>query len=154
MKIVFQEAIDANRPNLLVFEDDAEIVVDKIWFHEYMNMVVNQLPENYHMVFLGCQIAGNGCVFHSTNLIRVQKAFSTHAMIYSLQGMKEIMGREFGYPIDNWYVSDIEILNQSYCSYPFLVSQRIGYSDIGKRVQDWKPFLDQRFNQQVANIRR
>lgn len=106
------------------------------------------------MVFLGCQLTSNGCKFHSPNLIRVQKAFSTHAVLYSLQGMKEIIAREFGYPIDNWYVENIQPMNESYCAYPLLASQREGYSDIGKNEISWKPFIDQKFNQQVANIRR
>lgn len=151
---IFKEAIENNRPNLLVFEDDAEIVVGKDEFHLWMNKAVEQLPENYWMLFMGCQLTGNGCKFHSANLIRVSKAFSTHAVLYSLQGMKEIMSRDFQYPIDNFYVAELQEHGHSYCTYPLLASQRVGYSDIGKNEISWKPFIDQRFNQQVANIRR
>lgn len=153
MKEVFSEAIEGNCKNVLVFEDDAEIKVGKDVFHDYMNKAMEQLPESYHMVFLGCQLTSNTCKWFSTNLIRVQKAFSTHAVLYSIQGMKEIMSRDFGYPIDNWYVDHIEPLGQSFCTYPLLVSQRPSYSDIGKNFIDWRPFLDQRFIQQIGNIR-
>lgn len=151
---LFNEEIQKGTEHLLVFEDDAEIITYPHLFHPAMDKVMQQLPENYHMVFLGCQITSNGCKWHSANLIRVQKAFSTHAVIYSLQGMKEIMARDFGYPIDNWYCDNLQAMGHSYCTYPFLVSQVTGFSDIGGRVQDWKPFLEQRFAQKVAEIRR
>lgn len=154
MKQVFKEGIDNNLQNTLVFEDDAEPIIEPVWLHEYMRKVMEQLPQDYHMVFLGCQLTGNACQMISENLIRVHKAFSTHAVLYSLQGMKEIMARDFGYPIDNWYVQDIQPMNKSYCTYPFLVSQRDGVSDIGKQFISWKPFLEQRFNQQFATIRK
>lgn len=154
MKVIFQEAIENNRQNVLVLEDDAVPVVEKFWFHEYMNKAVGQLPETYHMMFLGCQLTSNNCSWFSTNLIRVQKAFSTHAVLYSLQGMKEIMGKEFGYPIDNWYVDNIEILNQSFCTYPLLMSQVPGFSNIGHNYIDWRVFLEGRFEQQITKIRR
>ena len=154
MKEIFADAIGKGLNNVLVFEDDAEIIIQEPMFHGAMTKVMAQLPENYHMVFLGCQITSNGCKWHSTNLIRVQKAFSTHAVIYSLQGMREIMARDFGFPIDNWYVEALQAMGHSYCTYPFLVSQRDGVSDIGGNFISWKPFLEQRFSQKVGEIRR
>lgn len=151
---IFKEAIENKRPHVLIFEDDAELVVGKDEFHLWMDRCVEQLPETYHMMFLGCQLTSNGCKWFSANIIKVEKAFSTHAVLYSLQGMKEIVAREFGYPIDNWYVEHIEPMGHSYCTYPLLASQRKGYSDIYKNEINWKPFIDQRFNQQVAHIRR
>jgi hypothetical protein len=151
---LFMEEIRKGTQHLLVFEDDAEIVSDPDTFHEYMNKVVDQLPENYHLCFLGCQLTSNGCKFYTSNLINVQKAFSTHAVIWSLQGMKECISLGMGYPIDNWMVENIEPMSHSYCTYPFLVSQRDGVSDIGGQWISWKPFLDGRFNQQVANIKK
>ncbi len=154
MADLFREEIAKGTQHLLVFEDDAEIIVYPHIFHPAMDKVMKQVPENYHMVFLGCQITSNGCTWFSENLIRVKKAFSTHAVIYSLQGMKEIMARDFGYPIDNWYVDNLQDMGQSYCTYPFLVSQRDGISDIGKNFISWKPFLEGRFNQKIGEIRK
>lgn len=151
---LFKEEIEKGTQNLLVFEDDAEIVVNEETFHDTMNKVVDQLPDGYHLCFLGCQITSNGCKWQSANLIRVIKAFSTHAVIWSQQGMKECVSREMGYPIDNWMVEQIEPMDRSYCTYPFLCSQRAGHSDIYQNFIDWKPFLDQRFEQRVNQIRR
>jgi len=151
---LFNEEIPKGTEHLLVFEDDAEIVVNKETFHDTMNNVMNQLPEMYHMIFLGCQITSNGCKWHSGNLIRVVKAFSTHAVLYSLQGMKEIVSRGLGFPIDNWYVAELQNFGHSYCTYPFLCSQFPGHSDIGGNFVDWKPFMDVRFSQKIHEIRR
>lgn len=151
---LLNEEIQKGTQHILIFEDDAVIVVNEETFHDTMNKVMEQLPINYLMCFLGCQITSNGCRWQSANLIEVVKAFSTHAVIYSLQGMREIVSRDFDYPIDNWYVSELQNYRTSYCTYPFLCSQRPGHSDIGGNFVDWKPFLDVRFNQQLHNIRR
>lgn len=151
---LFTEEIEKKTEHILVFEDDAEIIIQEPMFHGAMTKVMQQLPENYHMVFLGCQITSNGCRWVSPNLIQVVKAFSTHAVLYSLQGMKEILARGLGYPIDNWYVDNLQALGHSYCTYPFLVSQRDGFSDIGMNWISWKPFLEQRFKQKLGEIRR
>lgn len=153
MAALFNEQIAKNAYHTLVFEDDASILVEPFWFHEYMNKVMEQLPENYHMVFLGCQLTNRVSHFHSPNLIPVSKAFSTHAVLYSLQGMKEIMARNFGYPIDNWMVDEIQTLGQSYCTFPLLCSQVPGVSDIGKNFIDWTPFIVDRYNQKVGRLK-
>lgn len=151
---LFREEIDKGTEHLLVFEDDASIVVEPLTFHNTMDAVMKQLPENYHMVFLGCQITVNGCKFAYPNLIRVIKAFSTHSVLYSLQGMKEMVDR-ISYPIDNWIVDEIEPMGNSYCTYPFLCSQKPGISDIyAGNFIDWRPFLETRFEQRIHEIRR
>lgn len=154
MLLVFSQAMADNLENILVFEDDAVCVEPVDIFHNTMNKVMEQLPENYDMCFLGCQPTGgfpNG--FHSPNLLQVQKAFSTHAVLYSKKGIREIMGREFGYPIDNWYVDEIEPIGNCYTVHPFLFSQRKGFSDIGREVFDWGPFLQPRHIQKINEMR-
>lgn len=155
MKKLFTEEIEKGTEHLLVFEDDAELVVEKEVFHDTMNKAMEQLPINYLMLFLGCQLtAAEECRWQSTNLIEVVKGFSTHSVLYSLQGMKEITARDFDFPIDNWYSNELQNLKTSYCTYPFLASQRDGFSDIGGNEVSWKPFLDVRYNQALHNVKR
>lgn len=149
---IFSEAIEKGHKNILVFEDDAKIVVDKIWFNDTMENIVAQLPENYHLCFLGGQMSVKPSRFYSSNLLPVIKYFATHSVIYSLHGMKEIMGRQMGYPIDNWFVDEIQILGHCYCAHPLLCSQYAGYSDIGKNVIDWHPFIVPRHAQKIAEM--
>lgn len=148
---LFKEEISKGTEHLLVFEDDAEIKVQPLTFHNTMNAIMEQLPPNYHMVLLGCQLTGRINAFYSANLIQVIKAFSTQSVLYSLQGMKEIVNRGLGFPIDNWYVENLEILGHTYCTYPLLCSQKPGISDIGGgNFMDWRPFMDVRFEQKIS----
>lgn len=153
MANIFTEAIEKEYANVLVFEDDCDIVVGEEIFHDVMNKVVAQLPENYIMCFLGCQLSGGATHFHSPNLVAGQKMFSTHAVAYSLRGMKEIISHGLTAPIDNFYVSSIEPIGGSYCIYPLLCSQYVGYSDIGHAEISWKPFIEHRFEQKIGEMK-
>lgn len=147
---LFNDEIEKDTRHILVFEDDAKIVVEPFWFHDTMDKVAEQLPENYWMCFLGCQITGSVSHFASPNIIQATKMFSTHAVIYSLQGMKEIMARGFDYPIDNYFVDKIEGAGNSYCTYPLLCSQTAGVSDIGGQEIDWNPFIVHKYAERLS----
>jgi hypothetical protein len=147
---LFKEEISKGTEHLLVFEDDAEIVVQELAFHNTMNDIMEQLPMNYHMILLGCQLTGRINSFYTKNLIQVIKAFSTHAVLYSLQGMKAILESNLGYPIDNYLVEKVQPIGNTYCTYPLLVSQKPGHSDIGRNFIDWRPFMDIRFQEKIS----
>lgn len=149
---IFYEAIEKDYDNILVFEDDVLFVAEKIWVDDTMEKVVKQLPENYHLCFLGGQPTAGFQNFYSTNLLPVIKFFSTHAVAYSKQGIKEIMARGLGFPIDNWLVSEIEVMGHSYCTYPLLASQNAGYSDIAHQEFSWRPFIEQKFQQKINEL--
>lgn len=152
MLLLFNECLSKNYDNILVFEDDAKVVQGVEIFNDTMDKVIAQLPQNYHLCFLGGQPTGRFSGFYSPNLLPVRLYFSTHAVMYSKQGMKEIMAREMDFPIDNWYVKEIESLGQSYCTHPLLFSQYAGYSDIGKNEIDWSPFIIPRHEQRINEL--
>lgn len=147
---LFNEEIEKGTHSVLVFEDDAEMVQSVEIFHHLMNKIIQQIPDSYHMVFLGGQPSGRIKGMFSPNLFRAQKYFATHSVIYSLQGMKEIVSRGLGYPIDNDMVEKIQPMGQCYAVNPLLVSQKPGYSDIGKNFISWKPFIDDRYKQVMS----
>jgi hypothetical protein len=147
---LFTEEIEKGTKHILVFEDDAEILLPPPIFHDTMDKVTEQLPENYWMCFLGCQITGSISHFPSPNIIQASKMFSTHSVLYSLQGMKEIMARGMDSPIDNFYVDKVEGAGNSYCTYPLLCSQKPDVSDIGGQFIDWTPFIQARFQTRIA----
>lgn len=149
---LFRQEIANKTEHLLVFEDDCQIIIEPLWFHEIMNNVFEQLPPNYHLCYLGGQASGRFSHLFSPNLIPVVKYFSTHSVMYSLQGMKEIMAREMQYPIDNWLVDTIQILGHCYCIDPLLCSQFAGFSDIGRAEIDWYPFIVPRHEQKKAEM--
>ena len=150
---LFKESLDNEIEHLLVFEDDADIVVDKATFHDTMDKVFEQLPEAYDMILLGCQLSHRIKQFHSDNLFPVQMAFSTHSVMYSKKGMNAILANQMGFPIDNWLVTEIQPRGQTYCVYPLLCSQAVGYSDIGKNKISWKPFIETRYEQRINEYR-
>ena len=146
---LFTESIDNRINHLLVFEDDCDIVVDPVIFHQTMDSVVEQLPPQYDMILLGCQLSHRIQGFYSTNLFPVTMAFSTHAVLYSLQGMKNILYSHLDFPIDNDMVKKIQPIGRTYCVYPLLCSQTVGRSDIGKADISWKPFIETRYEQRI-----
>ncbi len=149
---IFNGAIEKDYKNILIFEDDAKILVDPDSFANTMNKIVEQLPENYHLCFLGGQASHRFSHFHSANLLPVTMYFSTHAVAYSRQGIREILGRQMDYPIDNWYVKEIEPMGHCYTCHPILFSQYAGFSDIGRNEIDWNPFIVPRHFQRIAEM--
>lgn len=146
---IFNESIERKEKAILVFEDDAMFLEDP---NATMNAVVEQLPYLWDMVFLGCQPTTGFKYRHSANLLQLDGAFSTHAVMYSLQGMKEIVAQGLDAPIDNCYVLKVEKLQRCYVTYPFLATQREGFSDIGKNIVNWRPFLEQKYTQKLADL--
>lgn len=153
MLLIFEDALKNNYDNILVFEDDCKFVVGKDIVDDVMNKVVKQLPENYLLCFLGGQPSGGYSSFFSPNLLPVIKYFSTHSVAYSKQGIKEIMSRGMGFPIDNWFVDEIETLGNCYAVDPILCTQREGFSNIGHAEINWDLFIVPKHNQEVNKLR-
>lgn len=150
---LFNEHIERGTEHLLVFEDDALAVADDITFHNTMDKVVQQMPSNYHMIFLGCQVTQRISHFHSENIFQVTNAFSTHAVLYSLAGMKAVLSTNLDYPIDNHLVKELQPLGHCYAVDPLLFSQVPGHSDIGHNFIDWSPFIEQRHQQRMIEFK-
>lgn len=152
MLLIFKEAQENNYDNILVLEDDISFVLEKPLVDDVMNSAVEQLPPNYYLLYLGGQPTAGFKGFYSNNLLPANQFFATHAVAYSKRGIKEIMSREMGYPIDNWMVTNIQTQGYCYCTNPMLASQRPDVSDIGGQFIDWRPFMDTRFNQKLNEL--
>lgn len=151
---LFNEELEKGTEHLLVFEDDVKIVADDYTFHDTMNKIVESFPFNYHMILLGCQLTKRIDKFFTANLIPVQLAFSTHAVLYSKTGMMAIIDSDLGYPIDNDMVAKIQPMGLSFCTYPLLCSQIPGHSDIGGNYIEWDKFISPRYEQKINEFRR
>lgn len=154
MNLLFEEIIANNYKHTLVFEDDIKIIEPKGTFHYVMDNVFKELPENYHLCYLGGQATGGYSHFHSAHLLPAIKYFATHSVIYSLQGAKEIVARNLGFPIDNWLVNELQNDKHCYAVHPILCSQRAGFSDIGGTHMDWSPFIEPRHNQRILEMKK
>ncbi len=151
MLIIFREAEEQGYQNILVFEDDILFLDEDVNLE--MNKVVEQLPKDYRLLFLGAQYSNGFTHFHSPNLLPVTKAFATHATCYSALAIKEILAFGMQFPIDNWMVTDVQTRGGCYGTYPLLATQREGYSDIAKNTLSWRPFIDGRYAQKIAELK-
>lgn len=149
---VFEDAAKKDYNNILVLEDDFVFVKEPQRFHEVMNAAVLELPPNYRLFYLGGQPTAGFSNYYSSHLLPAVKYFATHAVAYSRQVIKEILLKEFDYPIDNWIVANIQTLGNCYCVHPMLASQRPDMSDIGKTFIDWRMFMDARHQQKVNEL--
>lgn len=148
---LFRSALDLGYKNVLVFEDDVMFVRSDV--NEVMNKAIDQLPPDYRILFLGCQPTAGFTRFQSENLLPVTKAYATHAVMYSELAMRECVNLGLGYPIDNWIVDNIQPKGGCFVTYPLLATQRPDYSDIGRTHIDWSPFIVQRYNQKIQELK-
>jgi hypothetical protein len=151
---LFEENIRNEVESMLVFEDDV-LFLDGLQegVHDTMNGAVSQLPADWRILYLGCQPSHGYPNFYSRNLLPVTGAFATHACAYSLQAMKDCYGLGMTAPIDNFIVDKIQPLGQCFQTYPFLATQRESYSDIGRQVFSWRPFLETRHEQKISEMK-
>lgn len=154
MIAIFEDSLENEYENILVLEDDFKMIEDTITFHDVLGKAIKQLPENYHLLYLGGQPTVGYSHWHSDNLLPAIKYFATQSVIYSKQGIKEILALGMKYPIDNFFVDELQPMNRCYAIHPILCSQRPGFSDIGQSDMDWMPFIEPRHNQKVAEIGR
>ncbi|MCL4419945.1 hypothetical protein M1146_07700, partial [Patescibacteria group bacterium] len=146
---IFKESIEKKHQHILVFEDDVVFVENP---NSFMDEVVKQVPENYDIIFLGCQCTRGMKYRYSPNLLQLDGAFATHAAFYSLQGMNEIINNGLKAPIDNYYVDQIENQQRCYVTFPLLATQRAGVSSIGNTYIEWDKFITPRYYQKLAEI--
>lgn len=149
---IFNEVIEKQLSNILIFEDDAKAVIEKPHVDYTMEQVIKQLPPNYWVCFLGGQPSAGFSNYYSANLFPAIKYFSTHSVMYSLQGVKEIMTRGMEFPIDNWMVSDIQSQGNCYAVNPLLFTQREGFSDICKNEINWNLFIEPMYQKKINEL--
>lgn len=141
---LFQECIRLGYKNILVFEDDLNIICPEI--NEVMPLVIEQLPADYLELRLGANIPQpHFATVYSDNLLLVSRMLSLHAVAYSYECMEAIVSLPKKLPIDMSIAEWIQPLKRSYCTYPLLVSQLPGHSNIESRYVDWTPFIDRRY---------
>jgi len=150
---ILKESIELGHEAILIFEDDCKFVVDKLTLDNTMEGAIKQLPEYWQILYLGGQCVEGFDRRQDANLLQVQKCYSTHAWAISLQGMKEILSLGLYAPIDNCLTDKIQKLQKTYITYPFLATQREGYSDIAKNDINWQPFLEPRYKQKLALLK-
>lgn len=150
---LFTHAINSNYLNVLVFEDDVDVIDESI--NEVMENVVHQIPYDYDIIYLGCQLSTVPTGFYWTHLMKCKQMQSTHAAFYSLKVMKEILASDFFAPIDNCFIKIIQPKGNCYAVYPILCSQIVSKSDIytSEPEMNWKKFIEVKYYNQIERMK-
>lgn len=154
MQGIMMKALEEGKTRVLIFEDDIDLAVSKEVFNETMEACVNQLPEDADLFYLGCNVAGGLHEFYSKNLLPVRLAFATHACSYSKKAMEFFCRQPILEPCDNFLVREFQPTAKCFVSYPFLMGQVPGISDIGLAHTDWTKFLSSRYNSEIEKLKR
>lgn len=154
MQRYFRKVLAAGGERCLVFEDDIkELFHHETVFCETMNKCIEQLPNDWDLFYLGCNVAYGIEKFYSENLVTLKMAYATHAVAYSKRAMEFVIDREIREPFDNCLVRDFQPNAKVFCSYPMLFTQAESYSDIEKKNTDYSRFLETRFNAAIKKIK-
>lgn len=146
---LFQYCISQNYKQIVVFEDDISFIREP---HTVLDACLEELPADFDMLYLGCNIVQNVNRFYSPHLVPIARGLSTHAVAYSRACLQKIVALPEYLPIDVMYANQIHTLGKSYCCYPLVASQRQGYSDIMKQWIDWSPYIQERFLVNTASL--
>lgn len=123
---------------LLIFEDDAEF---KAGFNESFSAIAANLPDDWQMLYLGSwpySIIDVGI----ENLRLTHGSITTHAYGAKCDIFGQLIqaAKDETNPIDEAYKM-LHPTVQTYISYPSIVTQTIGLSDIRKSLMNYQNFI-------------
>lgn len=150
MEQLFAHCLKNNYDNVFVFEDDAKILTNE--YIEIIDKCIHQLPENYDLLYAGCNLHGK-CKRYSENLLIASGMYSSHSILYSRQAIEKILPLLHTYnTYDKLLVEEIQPYESSFCSYPLLVTQESGYSDIAGKEVNYDRYIEKRYNEKTKGI--
>jgi len=142
-------AKEKNLNNVLVFEDDVKFINNSI---ENLKKSILQLSKfDWELFYFGANTHEKLKIVDD-NLILLRNAYAVHSMCYN----KNIFDKFIKYAtmtnkiisnsqiLDVWLSSAIQTNNKSYMVNPIITTQRESFSDIEKRVVNYK-FIEERF---------
>lgn len=152
---LFNLCLESGLKNILVFEDDIKFVntpgvdFDKVMTEALAACAGPGFP--YHTLHLGPN-THTPLHWSHNNLLLMDQCLSTHAQAYSRDAMEQIVNYEWdGTPIDKMIEQKLQPQRRCYCTFPLLVTQQNGYSDIEKRTVNMY-YIEERFAQNTKHI--
>lgn len=149
MKNLFEHSLYWNFNKIIVFEDDNTFIAHP----EVVDKCFEQLPEDFHMLYFGLNLI-NAPELYSENLLKVNMAYASHAVLYSKEAMELILPhlKKEDRAYDVILKQEIQPLGKSYCTYPMVCSQRLTKSDIFKYDPSVHLGLEKFFDVQSRNV--
>lgn len=132
----------------LVLEDDFQIVYDD--FQERFDYIVDQVPNDWDMLFLGGHYPAKPKKRVAPNVIRFNTMLTTSSYGVTWKMAKKMAPHIFGVgPIDNLYHA-FQTTHNCYIFSPRLIVQRPSFSDIqGREMDNSQCMLDPRHEEMV-----
>lgn len=160
MRRLFEDCLSSGYENVLVIEDDILFLEEEAKKSIYW--CADQLPNDYDMLLMGCNLFQNEVELYSSNLIKVTGACATHCILYSKNGIKKALAAinnqlenvdmENIIPLDMIYVDKIQKDGKCFCCYPMIATQMNGVSDIENKYVDYDRFLTNRFAEKTKHL--
>jgi hypothetical protein len=151
MKSLFEHVLESDLQNIMVLEDDFKFI-EPLDVNAFLNILVDELPEDFHCLFLGCNLLDRPERI-SDHILRIGQSYSTHSICYSRKAVELILPL-FDNPIayDIMLRNGLQPLGKCYTCYPRLATQWAGWSSIEKREIDWEMYMRQTFAQHTKGI--
>lgn len=135
---------------VLCFEDDVKFVRDP---GPVMVRCIEQLQDvDWDLFYLGPNTHQNFGGLHKPNLLPLHDAFARHATAYSDWGMRKVLNLQWaGHSLDIMIRGQIQPEGKCYCSWPFLATQRNGFSDIEQKPVTYD-YIEERFKTHTKHL--
>jgi hypothetical protein len=128
---------ETGHDRMLMLEDDVEFSED---YRLQFTQSVGELPDNWELFYLGCNIIENGHEPYSTNLARIRAAWTTHAVGIRRSVAEEILSQPYNVHegmIDDYFAKKICPKGNAYACRPMIATQRPVYSDLWGKHADY-----------------
>lgn len=156
MEKLLTECMYAGYQQICILEDDCLFLVDNP--KKEIEKCLSQLPKDFDLCYLGVNLFQDAELF-TPNLIKINNGWSTHAIVYSKKGIRKVLEavrrRKLNHiPFDEIIVKHVQNVGNTYCTYPMLITQKDGYSDIAKKEIEYGKFLTERFKERTAHLKK
>lgn len=153
-KLLTHILFDTNYETVLICEDDFRFLREPM---PIIEKCFEQLPDNFDLLYLGCNLWQHEVKKYSENLIRLYDAYSTHSIVYSREGLEK--AHQALYPINAKIPYDYVLKNnvmcegKAFCCYPLLATQVSGYSNITNKIMNYERLIEKRFNERTIHLK-
>ena len=129
---LFTKCINEGIKTVLILEDDADFLLPNI--KSYIEQSYKELPPDYLMFYLGINLLSEPERI-SQNILRIDQAYSSHAIIYKREAMEYLLPLlDDNKPYDVTLRDTIQTTKRCYASFPMVITQRVDKSDISGEI--------------------
>lgn len=145
---IIDTCIELKYKRVLILEDDCCFIESNY----VVSRAFSELPADFDFFYLGCNLMSRPERV-SENILSVTGAYSSHAILYSANGLKIAYEALVKDEMDTAYDVLLQRQHQSkrYCAYPILCTQRPGVSDIYKHDENNK-ILEQYYDKKTKSV--